>query len=172
MYPDDLFACREKETLWWVAHTGSRREKALAHFLAQRQIGYYLPMLPRKQASKNRVRFSLMPLFPGYVFFRGNAESRTCACSSRHIVRVITIHDQHTLTAQLHNIRRALHAGLPLYSCRPFTKGQRVRIASGPMRGLEGAIVRQSHNRRLILSVDAIGQGVAVDLDAHMVEAA
>jgi hypothetical protein len=52
----------------------------------------------------------------------------------------------------------------------PFLKvGEKVRIESGPLRGLEGVLVEFKGNRRLILSVTLLQRSVAVEMDAAFV---
>jgi hypothetical protein len=53
---------------WWVAHTKSRNEKALAHDLIRRGISYFLPMSWKVRRKSRRTVKSLLPLFAGYLF--------------------------------------------------------------------------------------------------------
>jgi hypothetical protein len=54
------------------------------------------------------------------------------------------------------------HAGL--------IAGQRARVKSGPMQGVEGWLVRKSGGWRFILTVQLIHQQVAVEVDASTLE--
>jgi transcription antitermination factor NusG len=47
--------------------------------------------------------------------------------------------------------------------------GQRVRIDSGALDGLEGVLVRVGDGRRLVLSVSLLQRSVAVEIDARCV---
>ena len=49
-------------------------------------------------------------------------------------------------------------------------EGQRVRIKSGPMQGVEGWLVRKSGGWRFVLTVQLIHHQVAVEVDASMLE--
>ena len=55
--------------VWWVAHTKSRNEKALAHDLIRKDINYFLPMSWKVHRRRGRKILSLLPLFGGYLFF-------------------------------------------------------------------------------------------------------
>lgn len=48
--------------------------------------------------------------------------------------------------------------------------GQRVRIRTGALQGLEGILVRISSDHRLVVSVDLIHKSVALRLDGYEVE--
>ncbi|MCX8044996.1 MAG: hypothetical protein N3B18_12825 [Desulfobacterota bacterium] len=158
-------------TVWWVAHTKSRREKALAEFLGERGIGYYLPMVKSRQPSCRRERFSLLPLFSGYLFFKGDRDDRYHAYTSNHIARVLEVKDQEKLRRELLQIARVIAARELMSPCDFFTEGQRVRVTCGPLKGVEGIIQRKNGSCRLVLTVSAIAQSFAVNIDAEMVAA-
>jgi transcription antitermination factor NusG len=53
----------------------------------------------------------------------------------------------------------------------PFLKcGDRVRVKSGPLEGVEGILTRKKNLFRLVLSVELLRQAVALDIDAYLVE--
>lgn len=75
---------------WHVARVKSRREKALANYLFKQAIGYYLPLVKKRQASKKRVRYSLAPVFPGCLFMHADTTGRYNALRTNHIM-VLTV---------------------------------------------------------------------------------
>jgi transcription antitermination factor NusG len=171
-YPENVLHNVFPDDCWWVAHTKSRREKTLAHVLASEEIGYFLPLCRRRQPNRQRERFSLVPMFPGYVFFKGNGEERYLAYRSNHIARIIRIQDRRRLLEELRQIETSMEAQVPVYPHAFLKKGQRVRVRYGPLKGLEGIISRKKAEYRLVLNVTFITQAVALDVDAEMVEAA
>ena len=64
----------ERRGRWWVAHTKARCEKAFAGDLLPGRVAYFLPMTERASVSGGRKRRGMMPLFPSYVFFCGEAD--------------------------------------------------------------------------------------------------
>jgi len=71
---------------------------------------------------------------------------------------------------QIEAVRTVVQERLP-YSCHPFLKtGQRVRIRSGALDGLEGILLSRKGDRKLILSVDAMQRSLAVQIDGFDVE--
>ena len=48
--------------------------------------------------------------------------------------------------------------------------GRRVRVKSGPMKDLEGIVVRKDKKFRIVLNVTAIMQSVSIEIDADRVE--
>jgi len=171
LYPESILSEPIHETKWYVAHTKSRREKALANYLVHKQIGYCLPLMKMQQPNSRRERYSFLPLFRGYLFFKGHIEDRYCAYTSNHIATVLEVRDQEKLRKELIQVYRVLSANAPLYPYDFLSEGQRVKIKDGPMKDLEGIIDRKKGDCSLILTVTSIFQSFAVHVDASMVEA-
>jgi len=174
--PDSIFPANILEelingTTWWVAHTKSRREKTLANLLSAKGIGYYLPLIKKRQASNKRERFSFMPLFSGYMFFKGSKQDRYEAFTSNQIARVIEVKDQDVLLNELARTQKALSIGGPVYPYDFLNEGQKVQVKFGPMKGVEGIIMDKKGHYRLVLNVTTISQSFAIDVEADMVEA-
>jgi transcription antitermination factor NusG len=49
-------------------------------------------------------------------------------------------------------------------------EGDRVYVRSGPMKGVEGFIVRKNKHTRLVISLDLLFQSVSVEIDEALVE--
>jgi transcription antitermination factor NusG len=61
--------------------------------------------------------------------------------------------------------------GQTAWACHPFlTIGQRVRIRSGALDGLEGILVSRNGDRTLVISVDAIQRSLSVRVEGYEVE--
>ena len=76
------------------------------------------------------------------------------------------------LTRKVGKPSTVIASGAPMYPYDFLAQGRRVRITSGPMRGIEGIIDRTKGNYRLLLQVETIARAIALNLDADMVEAA
>jgi transcription antitermination factor NusG len=170
MFPENILTSIRQDKPWQVAHTKSRREKALAHYLARSGIGYYLPMFIRQQASAKRKRSSLVPVFSGYLFFQANDFERHKALHSNHIARIIEVRNEKQLITELQQIEQVLSGPEKVYPYDFIQKGQLVLVKSGPFKGLEGFIIRKTGQYRLVLSVKTIMQSISVSIEADCVE--
>ncbi|RJP46161.1 MAG: hypothetical protein C4548_03285 [Desulfobacteraceae bacterium] len=170
LYPEDILTVSRKDKRWRVAHTKSRREKALAHYLAGAGVGYFLPMVCRKQKSKNRERISYIPIFSGYVFFLADDFERLSALRSNHAARIIDVGDEVKLIEELTQIALVMSKGAQVYPYDFIAEGRWVRVKSGPLKDVVGRVVRKDRNYRLVLSVEIIMQSIAVTIDADQVE--
>jgi transcription antitermination factor NusG len=169
VYPDTgVFAASNPR--WWVAHTKARFEKIFAWDLHAKHIAYFLPLIDRLSVSGGKKRTSWVPLFPSYVFFRGDEMTRYSALTTGRLCRVIEISDQQGLTAELSAVHRALEGKAVLAPYLSAVVGTRCRVSAGPFQGLEGVVVRVDDTTRLVLQVGILGQGASMEIDADLVE--
>jgi transcriptional antiterminator RfaH len=155
---------------WWVAHTKSRNEKALAHDLVGRQISYFLPMSWKMRRRAGRKIRSLLPVFSGYLFFSGDENQRVDVLRTNRVAGIIAVEDQDRLVRELSQIEKAVRTGAPLLPHRYLKAGRLVRVTAGPMADLEGIVVRSKNATRLVLQVDILGEATSVEVDADIIE--
>ncbi len=156
--------------LWWVAHTKSRNEKALAHHLVSKNISYFLPMNWKVRRTRGRTIRSLLPLFGGYLFFCGNENQRLEVLRTNRVANLIEVRDQTRLIKELLQIQNALQAGAPLIPHKYIEAGRRCRVIAGPLADLQGVVVKTKGVTRLILQIDMLGQAASVEIELDMIE--
>ena len=157
----DLFAGEA----WSAIRTKPRHEKMLAWELKARSLGYYLPLISHIQASRERKRVSLEPLFSGYLFLRGGPEARRQAWDTKHVLQVMPICDGRRLCDELRTVARVLEVRRA-EPCACFTAGRKVRIVHGPLTGIEGIVIRRKGQYRILLQITSIQQAMQVDVHA------
>jgi transcription antitermination factor NusG len=151
-----------------VIHTRPRCEKK-AHDVATRQnLLAYLPLHRRTHRYGNRERTYDSPLFPGYVFCLADEEGRRWVAQNRYTANVLEVAHQQQLVDQLRQLQQALQAGQWVEALPFLETGRRVRVQAGPLRGLEGLIVRIKGQTRIVLNVDMIRESVAVEVDSSL----
>jgi transcription antitermination factor NusG len=155
---------------WWVAHTKARNEKAMAWQLANKDVPYFLPMTWKVSRKSGRTIRSLLPLFPGYVFFCGGEVERLEALKTNRTAAILPVTDQVRLVRELLPIETVLQLGKPLVPHDYLKVGQRCRVIAGPLMGTEGLIIRTPKETRLVLQVEMLGQAASVEIDFDMVE--
>jgi transcription antitermination factor NusG len=168
LYPKGLFDLAVESHPWWVAHVRSRHEKVLARYLQPLGIPYYLPQREQKIRRAGRSFLSYLPLFPGYLFFRGTGDDRYAAMRSNLIAQVIGVFDQRLLDAELGQLCALQESGLPLVPHDYIGPGDAVSIGEGPFRGYSGTVVRAKGLLRLVVSVTMLRRSVCVELDREV----
>ena len=165
-YPDTIFDMAEP---WWVAHLRSRQEKLLARYLRDHEIPFYLPQMEKRARKSGRTFVSYLPLFAGYLFFRGGREEKVTALKSNVVVSVLEPLDQAEIAEEL----KQLHA-LQLTDAElrphPFVSaGDAVLITEGAFEGYRGVVLKEKGTMRLIVSVSFIRQSVALEIDREFI---
>ena len=155
---------------WWVAHTKSRNEKALAHDLVQKNISYFLPMSWKIYHQHGRKTKTLLPLFGGYLFFCGNENQRVEVLRTNRVANTIEVKSPSALVDELVRIEKAILSGAHLEP-HPYIKtGQKCRVKSGPLLGIEGIAENIKGISRLVLQIDILGQAASVEIDTDLIE--
>jgi transcription antitermination factor NusG len=155
---------------WWVAHTKSRNEKALAWQLVQKDICYFLPMSWKISRKSGRTFRSLMPVFPGYLFFCGAEHDRLEVLKTNRAANILTVRNQDQLIRELLPIEKVLQSGQRIVPHEYLQVGRRCRVIAGPLMGIEGLIVQAPKKAKLVLQVQMLGQAASVEIDMDMVE--
>lgn len=170
IFPDDLLELPAGDAPgageWLVFYTLSRREKDLLRRLEAASVPFFAPMIPRRlRAAGGRTRTSFVPLFPGYVFCRADAEQRRTALATNCIARWIPVGDERMLVGDLLAIKRLVDTDQPLTPEARIEPGRAVRIRSGPLAGIEGTVVMRRGAARLIVAVRFLNQGASIELE-------
>lgn len=161
------------EPNWFAVYTVSRHEKRVAQYLSQREIEVYLPLYrsARKWRDGSRVTLEL-PLFPGYLFVRITRNDRVRVLNVPGALAVVGGTGREPVPLPEGEID-ALRAGLHLRAAEPYpllTVGQRARICSGALAGLEGIVVRKKNSLRVVLTLEHIMRSIAVEVDGKDLE--
>jgi transcription antitermination factor NusG len=134
-------------------------------------VPHYCPLVRRRTCSPGgRVRTSFVPLFSSYVFVLANEGQRTRALSTNCISRCLPVPNGKQLAHDLHQIRRLVLADAPLTPEARIAPGNRVRIRSGSLCGLEGTVIKRRGSERLLVVVAFLQKGASVQLDDFQVE--
>ena len=157
---------------WHAIYTRHQHEKMVAQILTYKGFDVFLPLYATVHRWKDRDKELSLPLFPCYVFLRGGLERRYEIVTTPGMHSFVGPGNQPEIipSAEIEAIRRAAESSVRIEP-HPFLKcGDRVRVKSGPMKGVEGTLVRKKSLYRLVLSVDVLRQSVALDIDASIVE--
>ena len=156
---------------WWCLHTKPRQEKAVARVLRSRDIAHYLPLvLNVDRTPKGRTIRSIGPLFTGYLFLLGDEHQRLEALRTDRLANVLEVGDQDALINDLRQIHQMLSSGLAVVPEPVMPVGARVRINSGPLKGIVGTVIRRDKRDRFVATVHFLGRGAMVDLQDWQVE--
>ena len=158
------------DLLWFVAHTRPRREKKLVEFATREGLHVTLPSYRSPHKYRGKTVVFEKPLFPGYVFFKLLPTQRQLVFHSDYVANLLDVADQALFEQQFAAVLKALEAGLEIHLAPEIGPGKRVRITSGPLRGVEGWVEQRYGMTTVLLRVDFLSQAAAVKIEAHQLE--
>ena len=128
---------------------------------------HILPTYQSVRRWKDRRKVLELPLFPGYIFVRMDLKNRLRILEVPGVVRLIGFNGMPTALRddEIDTLREGLAQTCAIRPYPYIVAGRRVRIARGPFQGLEGVLIRQKRNLRVVLSLDLIRRSVLVDVD-------
>ena len=157
---------------WYVAHTRPRCEKKLAEYCERQAFSVTLPCFRSVRKYRGKTVVFEKPLFPSYLFLKLHSPQRQTVYQSDYVANLLDVPDQELFSRQLNDILLSLETGLEVCLAPQIEAGCRVRIKSGPLRGLEGWVQQRTGMVFVHLRLDFISQAAAVKIDATELELA
>lgn len=176
LFPDNLFALKpaEQDRTWWAVHTKARQEKALARELLALEVPFYLPLVKKYSLLRGRRVCAHLPLFQSYVFLCLQGEERQKLFDHRRVAarmaHMLPVRDADLLQRELAQLNRLIASKSPITLEERLEPGQRVRIKTGPMKGMEGTLLVRRSETRLLVAIDFIQQGASIEVHDFQLE--
>jgi transcription antitermination factor NusG len=166
--PASIAPATEPDVLWFALWTRSRHEQVVREQLVRKRIDVFLPTVTKWSRWKDRKKRIDWPLFPGYCFARFNPLERLPILKCTGVVSIISYQGEPAPIPEheIDSIRQLVESDLAYDPCPMIREGMMVEVIHGPLKGVIGRLVRKNEKARLVLSVDLIGQGVSVEVDA------
>jgi len=166
-------AFRPDERRWYAVFTAPRNEKSVVRHLDLREIECFLPTYETLRLWKNRQRVKVeLPLFPTYLFVCIDRRQRTQVLGSPGVLQIVgNCREPLPLPDSEIEFLRSEFCRRRAEPYREFVVGQRVRVRTGLMQGIEGVLVRKNNSLRFVLTLTLINQHAAVEVCAEDLEA-
>jgi len=160
---------------WRVLWTQSHCEQLVHDQLNGRGFESFLPKINVWSRRAGRRHLVRRPMFPGYLFLRHalDKEAYIEVRKARGLVAVLGETWERLATvpdSEIASVLALSQSDLPSMPYPFLKQGMRVRIASGPLAGVEGILERRKADKGfLVLSVDLLSSSVAVEVDCTSV---
>lgn len=158
---------------WYVLVTRSRHEKKCNELLRKKGFEVFLPLQKVMREWSDRKKEIELPLFSGYLFIRYEEARRLEVLNIPGIVRFIRYNQQDAIIpeTQIQAVRLALQNMKSVeVTDQKFSQGQEITIKSGPFKGLFGKIIQYKGKRKILVSIDAIGKALLIELGKTQIE--
>ncbi|RMF09632.1 MAG: UpxY family transcription antiterminator [Candidatus Neomarinimicrobiota bacterium] len=156
----------DKET-WIAVYTKPRHEKKVMAEFEKRMIQHYLPLVRRKRRWSDRMKWVDMPLFPSYIFARIELKNSLYVLQTPGVHHIVK-HGQEIARVpeqQIESVRIMLEGEDLPETEDYFVEGDEAEVIGGPMRGLQGIVIRRAARNHIVIRIDAIRTAISVQID-------
>jgi transcriptional antiterminator RfaH len=157
---------------WYVVHTKVRQEQTACDNLVRQGYAVYLPRIKILKRIRGRQQALQEPLFPRYLFVQPRSVAHSIA-PVRSTLGVTTIvrFGQEPAVLRPQTLKEVRDFETRRNEARdedisPFQPSAHIRVAAGPLTGMEGLISDVSHERVVVL-MHLLGRDTRVSLSHH-----
>jgi transcription antitermination factor NusG len=163
---------------WFVVWTESRAEKQVAARLGARGFDAWLPSARERHRWSDRWREVVMPLFPGYLFARGNRSNVAQLLRTPGVLTLVkragspvVLADDYVVALR-HAVEASGSTAERVDAPVVYDVGDEVVVQDGPLAGVRGVVKESRGGRRLLIWIEEIGRGVVFTIGSAQVHAA
>ena len=157
---------------WYALYTRPRFEKKIDLELQRMGLESYLPLRSVVRQWSDRTKLVDEPLFSCYVFVHADPKERLLSLRPTGVVRMVSNVGKPSRIPedQIEAVRRMLAEGLNPEPCDYIPVGEEVEITAGSLMGLRGYLREYRGRERLVVTLHAIRQSVAVEVEKAWVK--
>jgi len=161
---------------WYAVQTRARHERVVVQRFREKGLTTFLPLVTEVRRWSDRKKSVEVPLFGCYVFVKimPTNEDRQKVLRTDSVFDLVGVSRRGTPIPddQIDEVRIILEGRIN-WESYPFLKvGQRIRIRSGALAGVEGILVSKDGKRSVVVSVEAIQRSLSVRVEGYEIEAA
>ena len=152
---------------WFALRVKTRWETSTAMLLSGKGYQTLLPTYKTKKRWKGGLREVNSPLFAGYVFCQFNPQKRLPVLVTPGVIAVVgrgripvPVDD-----GEIAAIQTVVSSGFRAEPWPYLELGQRIRIQSEALVGLEGTLINFKGSHRIVVSVSLLRRSVALEID-------
>jgi transcription termination/antitermination protein NusG len=156
---------------WFALQVRTRWESSTAVLLSGKGYSTLLPTYQTKKRWNGKVKQVSAPLFPGYVFCQFDALKRLPILVTPGVIAVVgrgrvpfPVND-----SEIAAIQTMVASGFQAEPWPYLEVGQKIRIESDSLNGLEGILINFKGNNRIVVSVSLLRRSVALEIDRDCV---
>ena len=159
---------------WFVYYAKSRAEKRTKELLEKRGYECFLPITTVVRQWSDRKKRLQIPLFNGYLFVNSYAHEIQEVVQVPGIAWNIRQEGQPAILRENEKlmIEKLLESGYAIQtglSVEDLSKGDKVRIVDGALKGSVGIVHRQAKST-VFITLDSIAQIISIEVDPQILE--
>jgi transcriptional antiterminator NusG len=153
---------------WLALVVRSRHEKSVQTILDAKGYRTSLPLV--RCIHKRRAGSawdSQRPLIAGYVFAVYDRENPFRIVTTPGVVQIVSYGGEPGTIpeSEIEALERIAASGLPVANCGYTRVGEKVELIDGPLRGVQGIVLRDAKTTRLVVGVELLQRSVTIEID-------
>jgi transcription termination/antitermination protein NusG len=164
----------EKSGKWYAVHTRSRFEQKVFDGIHSKSIEVFLPRIQVISRRKDRHKKIYVPLLPGYVFVNSLLEPAEYLniLKTAGVVRLIGFEGKPVPAGndEINSLMILDGTDRSVQNTGYMSKGDRVMIMEGPLKGLVGFYIKAKGQGKVVVSVDLLNRSLEVDIEDWALE--
>jgi len=152
---------------WYALAVQYQHERQTEKALQSQGLKTMVPLYRSRRRWSDRVKDVDTPLFPGYVLCQFDLTDRIHVMDTPGVAKIVGFGGTPAVLedSEIAAIQRVVGSKLPLAPWPYLKAGDRVRVETGPMRGLEGTLLRTKDTMHLVIGVELLQRSIAVQVD-------
>jgi transcriptional antiterminator RfaH len=162
----------ENQAHWYAVYTKPRSEKKLANRLNDQGIEAYLPLRRTLKQWSDRKKMVDEPLISSYVFVRIFQEHYFTVLNTPGAVKYIWFCGKPAAIPETQISTLKLILGEEEIDCvsAGLLQGTRVKVTSGPLKGLTGELINYAGKHRVMVRIDHLEKALLLTISPHLLE--
>jgi transcription termination/antitermination protein NusG len=155
---------------WFALTVRPQHEKKSSFSLRNTGIEEYLPLYRSRRQWSDRQKDLDLPLFPGYVFARFSLDRKVDILRTPGVVNIVGFGGPTPIPGhEIASVRALIDSGGPILPWPAVKVGSTVQICRGSMDGVIGVLTAEKGVWRVVVNVNLLQRGVAVEIDREWV---
>jgi transcription antitermination factor NusG len=156
---------------WYALTVRHQHERQIERSLMHQGWETLVPVYRRTAQWSDRTKEVECPLFSGYVLCHFSLQERIGVLNTPGVGKIVGFGGLPAAVEEreIAQIRRVVASQLRVQPWPYLKAGDRIRVERGPLRGVEGTLLRVNDALRLVIRVDMLQRSLAVELDPDMI---
>ncbi len=161
----------QTQAQWFALTVRHQHERAAQSALASKMLAALAPTYTVRKQWSDRMKEIEFPLFAGYVFCRFDPRERARVLTTPGVRSIVGFGGSPAPigAAEIGAIQTMVESNLPVGPWPYLKPGDRVRVERGPLRGMEGTLIREKDRFRLVIGIELLQRSIAAELAPQMV---
>jgi transcription antitermination factor NusG len=170
-YDDDACKTATEPARWYALTVRHQQERQTERSLKYKGWETLVPVYIRRTRWSDRIKEVECPLFSGYILCHFPLEQRIRVLDTPGVAKIVGFGGVPAAIEEreIEEIRVVVASGVAVRPWPYLKAGDRVRVERGPLRGIEGTLLKAPDRLRLVIGVELLQRSLAVEVDPDMV---